>query len=363
MIKTCLILLLSFNAYCDELFLSEAKSIELGFEKVHYLGVPYPKENLRTKNSLAWPFEAPFKLGFLGNNFVQYQPYAPHPGYHGGNDMVLERDSWVVAPFAGRLEAGHYAYNDLPNGSREKFFKPWPASGPDAYFELTLIDKSGMRYEFHHVDKASLPKEIVNALNSGKAEVKEGQRLGQVYRWGTSFHYDHVHVNVIDAAGKWFNPQYFFKQLPDTIAPKVFFMAKLKDGSTKYLNNLEELSQTPASILIAGYDRMDHNHFVQAPIFSKIKFESGEEYFFDGRLNITSHQGGFMDIRLLYPSKIKWPGTNQWYRTPGSYYPLDKFFIQEITLPGHLSGKVNVFSEDMAGNRTKIKFSIVKSDR
>ncbi|MEK6556526.1 MAG: hypothetical protein AABZ31_14855, partial [Bdellovibrionota bacterium] len=142
---------LSTVSFADELMLSLEDAALQGYTPYQakpslFRAQPYLTQPLK------WPFEKPYSKSRIGNNFVQFQPY-DMPGYHMGDDMLLESNSWALAPIDGKLEAGHYAYTDLPNGNRIKQWIAWPGRGDDNYFEIAVIDGNGNRYELHHVNR------------------------------------------------------------------------------------------------------------------------------------------------------------------------------------------------------------------
>jgi hypothetical protein len=357
------------TSYSDELRLSFSEAKKQGF-KIHILQNSQKTKSTqlqhqrinKQRNSLdkykrtkiAWPFELPYNEGFMGNNFAQYQPYEI-PGYHGGSDMVLERDSWIYAPVSGILEAGHYAYTDNPDGRRIKHWKPWPASGDPSYFEIAVIDDQGNRFELHHVDKASLPSDIIEKLNSGRAQVTAGTKVGRVVRWTTPFHYDHVHVNIHDHEGQWFNPEYFFENLPDTIKPECQFLLVYKNGKSEWLQNVmrSRLNPEPDEIshfAIIASDKKNNNKFSQVPTYFEVSFQEGEKFFWDFNKNLTSSNSNFADIRNVYLKSVKLPN-GQNFRQPSGYYPNGVKFAVQLPLPMNTgSGKYFLKAQDHAGN-------------
>ncbi len=312
------------------------------------------------KNQIPWPFEFPYADGFIGNNFAQYQPYSI-PGYHGGSDMVLERDSWIYAPVDGYLEAGHYAYTDNPDGSRIKHWKPWPAVGDPSYFELAVVDNAGNRFELHHVDKATLPQEIKSGLNSGKLFVSAGMKLGRVVDWSTLFHYDHVHINIHDKEGNWFNPEHFFQLLPDAIKPQCQFLAITKESkpvwlSTANANRRNIFSHQDFShFIVIASDQKNNDKFSQVPVYFEIAFEEGDIFYWDFRKNLTSSLQKFADLRDVYPQSVKLPnGTIM--RQPNGYYPNGvKFAVKLPMLENTGTGRFTILAKDMAGNFCEYK--------
>ena len=303
-------------------------------------------------HALSWPFEAPYRHGFMGNNYVQYQPYTRTGGYHMGCDMVLDRDSWLIAPMDGKLEAGSYTYTDLPDGTSIKHWKPWPQGG-GAYFEVAVIDSAGFRHEYHHVDRDSLPAEIESRLNQGNAVVKKGEKLGRVFRWNTtSFHYDHIHVNVYSPEGKQINPEWFYEVLPDDRAPDVKALVEYKDGRTAWAQGIHTKSIN--QFIIIGADQKNNNIFSQAPIKIVVKFDQGGVSTLDFRQTVRNEGGAVNDIRSVFPRKITMPDFTTRSQMQ-DYFPNDPIFYMAIPSPTDRgNGAFTIEVSDMKGNVTEI---------
>lgn len=373
-------LFLVSKLWATELFLTAQEAKQQGFRVVTYAAnssAPYQKlkknifktfqhsrfekqnKNFNISNfssqldlaphELAWPFEHPYHGGFLGNTMAQYQPYSP-PGYHGGNDMVLERDSWIYAPIDGVVEAGHYAYTQQPDGSRIKQWKAWPADGDETYFEVAVISNNGMRFELHHVDKHSLPNEIVNGLNHGHLEVKKGDKLGRLIHWGTLFHYDHVHVNIIDPQGRWYNPEYYFALIPDTSVPRCQVLAQNSNGTTDWVNETYILSSQATHFIFICSDQKDHSSFSQVPLYFEVSFNHGDQNFWDFRQNLIGKDQSFADFRKVYPETVDLPNGKS-FSQPDSYYPNSTVFAVTLEIPkNHGDGQFVLKAADIAGN-------------
>lgn len=350
-IITCLII--SFNIFALHNRISESQKIIEGYSPVQYKYVyqsPLPESNLD------WPFEKFYSEGEIGNNFAQYQPYSL-PGYHGGVDMILEKDSWVVSPISGKLEAGHYGYTDNPNGTGTKIWKAWPKKGDAAYFEVAIIDENGNRFELHHIDRKTLTKEVISSLNSHSPKIRRGQRIARVYRWGTFFHYHHIHLNIVRPNGEHLNPERFFTPLWDNIAPKVKFLAEYEDG-TRWVRDADVLTQKPTSIIVFGYDKKNDNRFNQAPLYYELKFKKGAKTLYDFTVKHINEKGLYADIRKVYPKKVILPNKRAVKQAKG-FYPNKVHFITKLSIPKNIgTGDFIVTVKDINNNQTSIKAKI-----
>ena len=341
----------------DELFMSFEEAKEQGYTtQVSGFHLDQSVTSFPQAHQLEWPFEKPYEKSFIGNNFVQYQPYRPLVGYHYGSDMILEEGSWVTAPVSGRLEGGHYGYTGHENGGRTKHWKPWPADGSARYFEIAVVDDNDFRYEFHHIDKVSLPQDIIDGLNTGNARVEKGQRIGQVVTWGTWFHYHHIHVNVIGPKGIYYNPEHFFHLIPDNIASEVKFLLEYEDGASAWVDQRKRVvSKKVKNIVLMGKDFKNNHEYYQAPVFVQVKFDGGGMSQIDFRLSAYQNDGSFADIREIYPKEVLLPDQTVAYQN-SDYYPTSGKFQMAIPLPEDTgNGTFEVIVEDIAGNQTTIQ--------
>jgi ribosomal protein S16 len=351
-----LILLTAFQSvHADELMLSIEEAVMLGYKPYEATIKASPnfvlQDSAQLQALLKWPFEAPYAKSYIGNNFVQFQPYGK-PGYHMGDDMLLESGSWAFAPVAGRVEAGHYGYTDLPNGNRIKQWIAWPGRGDDNYFEIAVIDGNGTRYELHHVDRYSMPNEVIEALKSN-GSVQAGQRLGQVVPWSTPFHYVHVHLNVFNAMGTAINPESIFEVIPDSIAPNVSFLALYQDGSTEWLSEGAQITKPVTSFIVSGADKKDLHEYVQAIPYVEFAINGAIINSLDFRHSLLDGSGIFTDIREVYLSSLRLSDRTI-LRQPTDFYPVagTKFHQQLMVNRAPTGQPFQLKVQDMAGNAT-----------
>lgn len=337
-------------SHSGELVITEREAIEQGY-------TPFENKNFNKfslfphlyLDQLQWPFELPYQKGFMGNNFAQYQPYRPTPGYHSGSDMILEKGSWMYAPVTGRLDAGHYAYTHHKDGSRTKQWKPWPQKGRANYFEVAITDVNGNRFEFHHIDRKSLPKDLKACLDTNRCYIQEGEKLGQVVEWTyTPFHYTHVHLNVVSPSGEDLNPEHFFEVLPDDLAPIIQVSARMKNGRTVKVQDGAKLTSEIQHFVVTGYDQKNDNQFKQMPLYYELKLSNGKKTVWDFRKDFKKN-GEFQDLREVFTG-----------RKPRDYYPVDNVnFSVKLENPSKdFNGNFVITVKDIAGNSTRVSGSI-----
>jgi hypothetical protein len=134
------------------------------------------------------------------------QFYGPTPGFHHGLDINAPAGTPIYAPVDGVVGMGYY----------------YPRAQVPYTYEVSVDGDEGFRWEFHHVDKETIPKEIADLANR-HGRLERGTLLARIYD-APKFDPNippHVHVDVIDRDGIYQNPLKFFAPLPDKTAPKI----------------------------------------------------------------------------------------------------------------------------------------------
>lgn len=148
----------------------------------------------------------PFPLLSIGHAMNSYQDYSGSPYWHDGLDVRSEIDQPIYAAAGGKVV-------NLENY----------VNGNALYWEVAVLDKDGFVWKYHHVDRKSIPEEIVQAYKN-RSSIKTGTLLGNVVRWPvTTFGevYHHLHLLVVGGDGKYINPLLLLESLPDTKSPVI----------------------------------------------------------------------------------------------------------------------------------------------
>lgn len=352
--KLALLAVFVFLAACarspqvDEPIEDSSVLLKQGFE-LSYTPPASAKLNLPAEHSLAWPVLFQDQAHSLGNSMAEYQPYGT-PYWHGGCDLRVDEGADVKAPVAGRIEAGHYSYAMKPDGSKDKYWKPWPQTGSDTYFEVAVIADDGTRYEFHHVNRQTLPQRIVDLLNAGGGRVEAGELLGHAIRWADGV-YHHIHYNVIAPGGVILNPEYFSQLIPDHQKPAVRGVyAVMSSGQVKEFGN-GEFSERPAEFVVAVSDNKDVNTYVQPPSRAELKFASGEKSGWDFRFALSQAGGVFPALFDFYAKSIRTP--QGVLKTSGGYGV--GLSLVRLKVPAGVVGEFTIEVGDAADNTTEFK--------
>ncbi|MFZ3231697.1 MAG: hypothetical protein WA160_15925 [Pseudobdellovibrio sp.] len=209
-VLTSLISIFSLPAFSNELRMTKAQALALGFT-----------ENLKSWHSLSvtklashelpWPIQFVDANHTIGNSMSEYQNYGTEAYYHEGADLRISKAGEVKAPATGFLQGDYYTYvTDQNTGQDVKYTKPISAGGDDLYFELTIKTSSGLTLELHHVNAKTLPKNIYALVSSGGGPIEKGDTIGFGSLWPVSrlgARYDHIHYNIISADGVYLNPE------------------------------------------------------------------------------------------------------------------------------------------------------------
>ena len=268
-------------------------------------------------HSLAWPVEFENAAHSMGNTFIEFQSYGSGPYYHGGCDLRVRRAAPLRTPVAGRIEAGHYGYTNRPDGSSEKFWRPWPETGDENYFEVAVITEDGFRFEFHHMDEEKLSPEVLKALKSGSGTVEAGALLGKTVEWPDGI-YHHAHYNVISPSGTHLNPEYYSPLIQDHHAPEVTTVLAAFPGDRTRPFGDGVFETAPQYFAIAVLDHNDTNIYDHPPVYVGIEFEKGPSFTWDFRERLLGPDGKFPPIWNFFVESILDPKGRKW-STEGGY--------------------------------------------
>lgn len=311
-------LLFAGSAGADELIAPAAFLKANGYKKFE---VENNRENRSQlsyqKNSLNWPVAFQDEYQTVANSMVQYQPFGD-PYFHGGCDLRVYPQEKLISPVAGKLEAGHYAYDVDNKGKLIKYWKPWPQKGESLYFEIAVVDDEGNRFEFHHVDRAKLPQLIIQKLNQGGQRVQAGEHLGQTILWPGGG-YDHIHYNVITADDVRVNPEWVSHLIEDHQPPRLIQVGVVNQKNYAYsVQNGSHLTQIPQSFAVAVVDHFDKDKYDHPPVWIKLESDLGLVWEWDFREKLLGPDGLFPALWSFFIQEITF-NNGKSYETEGGY--------------------------------------------
>lgn len=220
------------------------------------------KGQLNRKNFRSQQHPWPVKVLSIGHTMASYQKYAIRsPYFHHGIDIRAEAGSDVLAAAGGKVV------------NIENYVK-----GDPAYWEVAILDQQGFLWQYHHVDKRSIPQNIWKAFKEGTS-IPAGTKIGEVYFWtvksfGEYFH--HIHLNVLGAEGVYLNPFNFLKPLPDRVAPRI---TKVGLWTTKGEQRSDSISSgTNYTIYATVEDLILHSKFKVPPYSISASINGGAKF-------------------------------------------------------------------------------------
>ncbi|MEO5666724.1 MAG: hypothetical protein ABIR96_01560 [Bdellovibrionota bacterium] len=303
------------------------------------------------EHSLEWPLDLRGDRLLIGNSMIQFQDFDV-PGYwHGGCDVLVNSEKHrILAPIGGRLEAGHYSYslND-DSGKLIKAWMPWPGQGDKTYFEIAIINAEGYRFEIHHIDRSSLPANIVALLNAGGGHVDAGTFLGHaVDSFGD---YNHIHYNIVAPDGTRLNPEYFSRSKPDYEAPEVLNAFAIFDNPVEIQNfGSGSFARRPKEFVIRVVDRyFAGDTFDHAPLLAQLQAQSGPVSGWDFRRALVTEPGVWPRLFDFILKRITAPDGTRY--VTGSGYGRGISLIRIPVTPSQ-EGPFEILLGDDSGNQT-----------
>ncbi len=276
----------------------------------------------------------PFPLQSIGHNMQSYQDYGGSPYWHDGLDVRAKVDQPIFA------SAGGVVVN-IENYVR----------GNPLYWEVAIRDAEGFVWKYHHVDRGTIPEDVVRAWETG-GSVPAGALIGNVVRWRvTTFGelYHHLHLLVVAKDGRYVNPFLLLEPLADTRPPVIARIGLHQNH--RPLNGAEV--QGLHGLFVEASDLTLHEKFLLPPYKISYRIDQGEERLLWEFVHLP---GGTSDTQFI----------NDFYLdgTCGNYQCRRFFFNLTFTKEsprGKLSlppGEhvVDVTVEDAAGNRTSGSF-------
>jgi hypothetical protein len=220
---------------------TEDSNAEINY-KAKYISIATAESSATVNVRYPWPVE----VKSIGHNTASYQNYGGEPYFHHGLDIRADAGSDVVASVGGQVV-------NISN------YGPGPA-----YWEVAILDNDGYVWQYHHVDRDSIPQSIWDAFRN-KTLISAGTKIGEVYYWMVSTYgevYHHVHLNVLARGGAYRNPFNFLEPLNDTKAPEFIDVGLMRNG---YPQDPSLPIQGAYGIYATIHDLILHDKFVVPP--------------------------------------------------------------------------------------------------
>ena len=294
---------------------------------------------LATHATYVWPFTP---TGGLGWNMQSYQNYGGTPYFHHGIDMMAVNGTDVFNRSGGQVV-------NVEN------YQP----GNDLYWEVAVLDPQGYIWQYHHIDKNTIPQAIKNAFAAYQANPTTGgfiapnTYIGDIVYWTvTSFGYrfNHIHLNILAAGGVYVNPMEFHTPLADTSAPLIQAIGLLKNNTVQTGNTI-----TPAyGLYVRSKDLIVSTVYYLPPYKAVASVDGGQPFTVWEFVNLP---GGASDTAYLADYYVV-PPTCGDYSCREYYIDLGFTTAGQRALPNvNGSHTVNVTVYDYNGNTASGSFT------
>ncbi|MFM8313562.1 MAG: peptidoglycan DD-metalloendopeptidase family protein [Deltaproteobacteria bacterium] len=224
------ILLVCYTLRANDWIHSQHAEAEKNF-KPKYFKLAHGDLNKKRTRSGGTRYTWPVALKSIGHTMASYQRYGGLNGayFHHGLDIRADAGSDVIASAGGQVVN---IENYMP--------------GDDAYWEVAILDAEGFIWQYHHIERESIPKAIFDAYQN-KTSIAPGTKLGEVYYWSVvtfGERYHHIHLNILGNDKKYLNPFEFLELLPDDSAPEIGKVSLVVNGNAVTGNSVSGGSYT-----------------------------------------------------------------------------------------------------------------------
>ena len=276
----------------------------------------------------------PFPLLSIGHNMQSFQDYGGSPYWHDGLDIRSVSDQMIYASAGGRVV-------NLENY----------VAGDSLYWEVAILDDEGFVWKYHHVDRKSIPEEVINAFRNGE-RIEAGAVIGKVVRWpvftfGELYH--HLHLLIVGKDGKYINPLLLLTPLDDRSSPVI-----RKIGIAIKHRPIEgQVVSGPHALFLDASDLILHEKFILPPHKITYRIDGAQEKIMWEFVHLPSEKNDTDFINDFYME-----GTCGNYRCRKFYFNLN-FSQNEPRKEMHLSPgnhSVDVTVEDLSGNKSSGSF-------
>lgn len=264
-----------------------------------------------------------------------YQDYGGSPYWHDGLDIRSQIDQPIYAATGGKVVN---IENYVP--------------GDELYWEVAIQDQAGFVWKYHHVDRETIPAQVLEAYKNKKS-LPSGVLIGNVVRWPiTTFGevYHHLHLIVVAKDGKYINPFLMMEPLADTKAPVIS-----KIGIAQRHRPLEgDEVKGPHALYLDASDLTLHDKFILPPYKITYRLDQKEEKTLWEFIHLPSAENDTDYIEDFYMR-----GTCGNYRCRKFFFNLnfspENPRAQMVLSPG--MHEVDVTVEDIVGNKTTRNYS------
>jgi subtilisin-like proprotein convertase family protein len=198
----------------------ELERIELSTETLS-AGIAWGDPN-GTHSTYSWPFTV-VQMGHAIQSFQNYGSTTADSYFHHGIDMIAPNGTQVFNRSGGQVvNVENYTV------------------GNDLYWEVAILDPEGYVWQYHHIDKNTIPQSIKDKFAEWQVNHTTGgfipanTYIGNIVLWTVSsfgYIFNHVHLNVLGAGDIYLNTMEFHTPLNDTQAPEILTIGLTKSNT------------------------------------------------------------------------------------------------------------------------------------
>lgn len=204
-------------------------------------------------------------------------------------DLRVPAGTKVFSPISGKIRISAYRIEASRKPLKFEYlrspFRQKPQIG-SRYVEIAVTDESGRIWMFRHLDPGELPPDLLEKERAG-IPVRAGEQLGVVVAWNAPILpdpaiYHHMHFEILDPDGYYFNPAAILKPLKDSIPPVIHGVWFVPDeGGKAFPPARGGIPTVRGGIdIVAGItDSADGNRYIHSAykIRMGIRAEAGEQ--------------------------------------------------------------------------------------
>ena len=170
----------------------------------------------------AWPFTF-VQMGHAIQSYQNYSSGTSSAYFHHGIDMIAPNGTEVFTRSGGQVV-------NIENYQ----------SGNDLYWEVAILDAEGYVWQYHHIDRNTIPEIIYTRFAEWKANPATGgyvppnTHIGDIVYWPVvsfGYRFNHIHLNILAAGDIYLNPMEFHTPIEDTQAPEIQAIGLLNGNS------------------------------------------------------------------------------------------------------------------------------------
>ena len=177
-------------------------------------------------------YDWPFTFVQMGHAIQSYQNYSSGTSsayFHHGIDMIAPNGTMVYTRSGGQVV-------NIENYQ----------SGNDLYWEVAILDGEGYVWQYHHIDRNSIPQIIHTRFAEWKANPATGgyvppnTHIGDIVYWPVvsfGYRFNHIHLNILAAGDIYLNPMEFHTPIEDNQPPEIQAIGLL-NGNTLVSGNV-----------------------------------------------------------------------------------------------------------------------------